>query len=720
MNDLNSPILSPDHEALPFLVVHGAWLWKAVIVVSAIAGAFAWQALRHWRARRAARRLVATAPATVTTMREGEVVLRGTLRLHVKEKLGTEHLLRRGNPGPEHIADRDEVISIEQGDESVVLGGPVVVVSGTSARSSRRRVRWSIVNTLRDGDQVEAHGVGSLVAHPGGSDYRTNASSWELHGDPIRLYAVKPRALASPVGPLRAVVTLAAVAFAIWTSFQIAGSALEEEIKEWRLPPDGVGELDVLPLAAALPSTRSGALERYASELQRPSGPARVRRLMALADVMGRCNLPNRALVERQRWPALLDRGRRCGDTDAMLEALVSMGRFEEAAEVAAVARSPWPFLQGVSMIATGRWKEAATQAEAMASRWAEERGDDAETQRIKWHARMHFTCLAELFRWRGGDAGAAERLRNLASGAAASECRVIATELLPGDERFRALIELHGDLTGRTDEAFQTTNLVSSLLWAQGARKHQMASDVASFGMRRFESNVEPWLAPYGIAARSAESPDWADALALLSLWQSMRGDVDAARRTAAMAASLVEADEPWTARGLLGATALHSRDPEANVDDGFTEPGAAVLTALRRGVATSTLPEYFVDEECQSDARRALAAAARGDGHPLALLVMRCSLSIRADEVLLAVGPRIRAGAHDLATALIWSPRPGLRESTSDPLRLFTYAAMRRDLFLAIGDAEEASMWAEIVRRYIVVLEDRDRAVALMFWTM
>lgn len=71
-------------------------------------------------------------------------------------------------------------------------------------------------------------------------------------------------------------------------------------------------------------------------------------------------------------------------------------------------------------------------------------------------------------------------------------------------------------------------------------------------------------------------------------------------------------------------------------------------------------------------------------------------------------------------LATALIWHTSPTFRYGAGDQFRTFADAAMRRDLFLAIGDVEEAAMWADIVDRYAAVLEDRDRAVALMFWNM
>ncbi len=729
-----TPLLTPDRDALPFLVVHGAWLWKAALVVMPILGAIAWQRLRHRWATRLARRALSATPGTVTTMREGPLALRGRLQVFGDDELSGERVLRCAGGDPEDLSAPEAVIAIEQGDAYVLLDGPVVVASGTSARSSRRRqvewdelvdletgekrkperVYWSILNTLRDGDEVEVHGVAKLVPGLAGTDYRTSAGSWHLHGDPLRIHAVRPRALASPVTPLRATAMLTLLAVTIWGALHGAGAALEDDVNNWRGPVE-TGELSTLSVAAALPSTRAAALERYAAELTYVGGPVNVRRLLALADVTGQCDVANRVLIERHRWDALLERGRQCADRDVELQALMGLGRFDEAADLVEAAPTSRPFVEGLSLISAARWGEAAVRADAMARAWDARVAEDQLTQERKWSTRMKYTCLAELFRWRGGDELAGERLGTLARRVAAPACQVIATEVLSGEERLRALERLHRRMGAGDDDV---TEVASWFLWAEGARDRNVLRDVIP-AMRRFDPRAEPWLAPFAVAVRTAENADRGEALAQLALWQLMKGDLDGATRTAASAAAILPEEQSVNARRIQAAVALRDRASAGPVDDEIEGQPGSPLTALRRGEAPASLPDFFVaDDACAPEALRALAAAAAGDGRPLALVVVRCRLDVRAEDVILTVGPRLRTGTDELSVALTWYLRRDL--AGVEPVRVFANAASYRDLFRAIGDDEGAAWWAEVVDRHARVLADRDRAVGLRFWEM
>src|SRR5689334_5419654 len=73
--------MTPDYSGLPFLFVHGALVWKVLLVVGALGTLGLVLGVRRLRARRRVRRDVAArSAAVVARLADGVAVVRGTLR----------------------------------------------------------------------------------------------------------------------------------------------------------------------------------------------------------------------------------------------------------------------------------------------------------------------------------------------------------------------------------------------------------------------------------------------------------------------------------------------------------------------------------------------------------------------------------------------------------------------------------------------------------------
>src|SRR5262245_54643789 len=137
---------------LPFLVEHGSMVWKLAVAAGGAAAVGIGWAWRSWRARRAAREVVAARAASATDPVAGAATLRGTLR------------------GAQLVRDETTVELV--GTRHVACGKPP-----------------------RDGDEVLI--TGRLAQHPADVErgYREAAVAWilyPLHGE-LDVIALRPR-----------------------------------------------------------------------------------------------------------------------------------------------------------------------------------------------------------------------------------------------------------------------------------------------------------------------------------------------------------------------------------------------------------------------------------------------------------------------------------------------------------------------------------------------
>src|SRR5688572_11818313 len=126
---------------LPFTLVHGAWVWK-VLVVLAIALALGVQIGARWlRARRTARGDAREWSGRATALHDGDVIVRATVRG------GTATTLAVGEARFHH---RDDGLRFEAGGEPIAVDGEVDVVHGTRAATRRRGLPRTTPAPLRN------------------------------------------------------------------------------------------------------------------------------------------------------------------------------------------------------------------------------------------------------------------------------------------------------------------------------------------------------------------------------------------------------------------------------------------------------------------------------------------------------------------------------------------------------------------------------------------
>lgn len=140
-----------------------------------------------------------------------------------------------------------------------------------------------------------------------------------------------------------------------------------------------------------------------------------------------------------------------------------------------------------------------------------------------------------------------------------------------------------------------------------------------------------------------------------------------------------------------------------------------ADAAVALRRGA--------FVPADLGLPDRRARSAvldALERDARPLARYLEHHALA-RTGQIALGVAPRLRTGQAALADALLWSslrvsPWPGDWSLIGTILQR---ALLRRQVLRLLGRDDLAAPDAAIVARVVEVFADRDKVLALAFWS-
>lgn len=694
---------SPD---LPFLLVAGAWVWKAALLATAALTIGLLWAVRTLLARRHVRAQLAT------PLSRGETEVRGVLR--GRDVLATtiyaESSSLARSDGRAEL--RAATVELESEDGTVVtLEGPLQVVVGSSAavqrdgvpgelldaelEEARQQVDWlhrpgrhdrevfeASAVRLRAGDRVVARGELERRAGTAEATFRGASEALVLRGQsgPVRLYA---RAPATPPATRPLAIWLGGAALGALLGiigYAALGDRALQACKEasHAVPWDSAHPC---VLAGTWRETRTEALELLSKRQPPLDSLAALERTSALLLLSERCSGAVDLWANHDELERALALAKRCGLRRGAHEILLRDGRYEEASQlrvpkdVFGVAL-PSP----ATLIAAGHWRSAA---EALA---AEGLHDPRRA------------CLSALLRHHGGDPEAAAALRTLAH-SHGEACAPMLREVEPAPER-------------PSDELPHPLALAEANATSFGAIS---ALAMPSAISARYQ--LLPWLAE-GIA----EGELLPEQRRMVHHWRLVGrifdGDAAAARRVlSALGEAPAEAAELEFVLSLLvdlyegGSTSEPARKALRELlegPDGWRYDHEPLL--LRAGLPFSVSARYAHGQR----STRALERAQQGDGAELLDELRSDDGGMIRDEELLAVWPLVRTHREELARAVRWRERQ--RWSDELPYDLAVRAFGRRDLARRLGDEAEAARWQERYRRADEVLSDRRRLVSLL----
>jgi hypothetical protein len=515
----------------------------------------------------------------------------------------------------------------------------------------------------------------------------------------IELAARTPRAPRVPLALVPVVVIALGTAAVGWfvqhALAQEWVSACTQSESEWvGTRPLEISSTDSCVLASSMSSTREQGLLSFYVRLERHPyrDEATVQRLDVVSRLTEPCDGRIRRMMRELRYEVALDEARACFHRRGEHDALVALGRFEEAANIPVEAEWGLPALPTMTtLIAAGRWRQAAAVIEPMIG------GDSADNVRLR--------CFAAMLDHRAGKRETTNTIKALADQKHGAVCLPMLAEV--GDRATRKYVL-------ETIEA--RTTLIEQLRYAEGIG--ELLLDGPERVLARPESTTAAsliWL----IAATPLEQPQ-PHRLRWIAASQVLDGEHEAARKTASHALALIKPDADFGLRDaayLEAAVAFYSptvtpvQVPEAY---GYLF-GRLQLRAGIPFVGTDLGPYHDL-------AAPAFVAAQRGDGLLLAEYLggERRAGNWWSDGDLIAVLPRVTQHRAELVQQLRYRA-PDAHISTLDPppvgqaLRAF----QRRELFEAAGLSADAARWSAIYRRIDRVLGDRDRLVAMMIWS-
>jgi tetratricopeptide (TPR) repeat protein len=681
--------LTPDIDALPFLVRHGGWFWIVLVVLFALAIVGLVALVRHIKAIFRTRADLASVRTQLSpSLAEGKVALAGRW-------------------------SKDSIIV---GGERVKLDEGWRVIVGTRH------------NQIADGAEVIVRGelVREATTESEGHSYRDNAGGWCIKNG--EAYATRPRVRAQPMPWAARIVGIVAALVASLITLRIVGGVLNDRIakRDYRNgdgQPLSVGQLDMISIASSLPGTRDKALEHLVDALEQHPyrDDASVRRQLALASLVdGPCK---NLWILRARPEEQLAWAKRCGYRKTVFDLQVSLGLYEDAWN----NRPPnldAPERLGMLAIATSHWPEAAEQADKMAEWYESEASKGSDMQKLLAADALRFLCLAQWFRTLGGEQGGADKLRQIAEapGNPPVICAPIVAQTLPVSERV-AYLERALAAPDPDDEYRLQSSGARWALWLEGEDSrpwHFDAFDIAQ-AVGNGDLAVRGWVFQFGVETWQQRNDRRNEALALggVLLREVHRGDFAAAHRALDEATRLARA-----ANDEITLHSVHEWSEYLAIREGLIElPAPSYVDTyldvlkLRRGEPAQMGLAGF-PESCNDRLAAAVAAAQRGDGRPLASAMHACEVySGFGISTLLGVLPRVTEGRAELAGALRWWDDMGSL-GAYEPFSNIAYAAAHRDIARFVGDNESAERWGEMAKRLTLVLEDRTRTVALILW--
>lgn len=695
---------------LPFLIVHGAWVWKVTVVVATLAVLAAARGLRmlvaRWIAKidaREIRSVAAERPAERVKRLCG--VLRGGHAATFVRRWSIVH-------GEIVKFDRAPNLWLDCGGERVELHGDIRVIHGARTVQSRRKLRkvlprglakcgglWGAKRwtSVADGDVVVVEGPGVVQ--------RADAEApWILEGQ-LHLYATvqdaQPRRLGS-------VALFVAVAMALFGTYRVAKYLGGRAMKAVYRAPDRIASLEELApyaIAAAMPGTRGEALEalEYALANLNDGNELALRIRLALARQERGCAGEGQVLFENQLFEEALAVADRCGIADLASSSLMWLGRFDELRE--RVANDEWTYRAAVVAIAGGRWSDAADAAMKRSVKLANETPGRVSAVALRVGAH-EYRCRGELFRAWAGDRSAVGRLAKLAAETRTKGCAFALAEVTDEAERWNAFKVAWPD-----DGDTYNTYLLRALLDGEHARAFSVDAGEAIHVL------ALRWFGPYVLARwegrqSQADREMWSIGLWLRALLHLQRGNLDAARADA-IESDVVEATKyEWRRRAIESWIAL--RTDQLSIPS--IHPDVVEHAKIRNG---TDLPDLFRHRDrCEERGPPAIAAASRGDGRGLAEVLTRCPASWNDYDDLVALLPRIQLGREEVTKQLVHY-RDKDATYSFEPIRWVDYAARQRDLRRLLGDATATARWQRIVDNYMNAFSDRRRVVAMYLWT-
>lgn len=730
-------------DRLPFLVEYGAVVWKVIAAACAVLAIATVRRRRaRWEQRSTAGELAARAARTTAPV-EGRATIRGMLRGGGAASISILHL-RGARPYYDERAPR---LWLDCGGERVALSGPIRVIRGTRAVSTRDRgsavpddevaVRSSAVLhrlaamsvSVRDGDAVF---VTARLA-PGASrdplGYREARTAWTAtpDGAAIEVVAAEPVIRATPLGATRTLASgLAGAAIAIaalWGAGQVAlWRARAAADGAAHLVPAALGELEAVSLAAATPGNRGAALAvleaRFATRYERTA--ASFARWRQAARLRGGCGAELEARIAQDEIEGLAGLAHGCDDDEAAAGALQFLGMYREAKD--RDRGVPLARRHIESLIANALWDAAASWIANAADR-------DADPPATA------LGCAAQWFRWCAGTMRAPHALPTQPT------CGVIAALSAPQPAAALAAAAAAA-LAAAAVRDVHVRQAAEDLAWAAGAPSGQRGfatSDAIALHRAMFDPThrvtVARALLAQAASARDTFVPgtrDYFATLAWLSVRDMLRGDLRSARswawrvsRGIPDASQLAPAELPPRQRAqydyghaLEVAFAVRAGAPLPPLAPGgvLTVPEIAEPAVLWDHAWRTYWSELPGHDVCggQELERTVELAAADGDARPLASVLAGCRLD--GSPVLaqiFAVWPRVRHDRDRLAELL---RRLDLGPPAIDPLAVIARGALRRDLARLAGDTQRAAAWQAIVDRHLATFSDYSRLTALM----
>jgi len=712
---------------LPFLVVHAALIWKAILGAFVGFWLVVFFAVRYALVR-AANRMAAR---DLDTSDEG--VIRGTLRGGTASTLYVTPTLGASTQPSCHAGDL--VIATADGD--VVLDGELRVAAGARVAAKRRGVPAGTPSQIATGDLPIATAVlhevcagdeviakGTLVREAGdqATDYRENATRRVLRGS-IQIAARTPATkLVRPSVAMLAIV-IGVTGFVGYRALGLCGESWRETCRA------GVDlELtnrNACVMANAMPGQHD-ALGLLLDQLDRKPIPseAALDERIALSHLVEDCH-GSVARLERLERPELtLAEAKRCGDYEAQQIALLQLGEFAKAAIVPFEMTGYRSEVRGKLLVLAGAWHAAAAYAEQRAtdlrSQPAEpdpDRRDRIASSIVAWQC---FAALMESYA--GANATSLPRMRELAAGPHGEEClpelaevgtpeetaKILGTH--PGLETPWRTIELERQLAGlgmMKNDGIPAMLLQGSdslgmayapIIWA--TRLAPPIPETGDLEMRFDDAThrlaIAVWSRDFAAAHRFADRA--------LELAHDERAGYDAQ-----YAGLLHPAIDLYTAKTPLDVPKpLVRDDPELDMSLASLWSFLTPHLALRHGDPLGNKGLVMTTEM-----QHALTDAQHGDAAALVKDLLDDPSLHPID--LIAVLPMVKTHRDELVRALPFMPASNQIVDYRFPFGTAQYYAERRAMFELAGDAANAKRANDVFERYAAAFHDHRRLVAL-----
>ncbi|MBK7535021.1 MAG: hypothetical protein IPI49_06495 [Myxococcales bacterium] len=771
---------------LPFLLTNGTWLWKTALAGFVLIALGMFLAVRWWRRHAKVRAALAPMAKVIAPDEVRGVLCSATppaqatgLAAGMRPVLATTMFAESTEYDAAWIDLRAaEVRLLAEDGRQIELDGPIRIFVGSTTATARSGVPaelrddelarateqapwlhrpdvaetkvWrATVARLREGDQVTLRGT--LVRAPGDGEtgFREAATAWRLQapGGAIAAAMQRPRPAPAPL-PVLALAGVAVIAGLLGYSVErwLGASWMEQCAQERNaamlrdtnepVPPVDFSSRHACAKVAATPGRRDLGLAAMTSILE--ASPERdevwFQRVVAVSHLSEGCEYTVGFQLRHQRYEDASELAKRCGQRRLQHQALVAQGRYEEAAAISVPGTEAEPALPQLStLLAAGRWREAAPALDALAKTRASHT-EDPEHQAL---LTAYYECLALYARHHAGDPQALPALALRADSAHGQPCVPVLAELDP--VKAPELLAKH--LRERSDRPSMTsaTRMIDDLALAAGISRQHTFFGAEPEHVLCNPSRIQPseWAALAWLVSSAADQPAPADPVTKIHRlrWQTvahaMDGDLPAAERSAAeamaLAAPLANPDlrdlqmlapsaRLYSPRTELGAsfevTAQLPADP-----DSVNWQRKAWLQRFGHLLAREGKPlaDAYLGPEPALPA--ALAPTQEGNGIPLAdhMLGRPRHTSWWRDDDILSVLPRLRSGRERIAHLLVWHAQPSWRTETS-PFAAALHAFARREVLTLAGAPGEAARWDRIYRRVDEVLGDRKRLVALM----